>query len=102
MIHSEPHPLAGKTVRIKQGLSHPHVEDFGGSEFRCEDYWDRVSGGSWTTANGNPACLVYAMRTGMSQERPPIDDEVLYGKIGYFGHLVHVSEIEVSPSVVSA
>lgn len=23
-----------------------------------------------------------------------IDNEVLYGKIGYLGHLVHVSEIE--------
>jgi hypothetical protein len=25
---------------------------------------------------------------------PPPDDEVLYGKVGLFGSLVHISEIE--------
>lgn len=24
----------------------------------------------------------------------PLDNEVLYGKVGQFGHLVHISEIE--------
>jgi hypothetical protein len=41
------------------------------------------------TADGNPAALNYAARgVGL-----PIDDEVVYGKIGAFGHLVHTKEI---------
>lgn len=44
------------------------------------------------SADGNPACMNYAIRAGFSDL--PTDDEVLYGKIGGFGHLVHISEIE--------
>jgi hypothetical protein len=45
-------------------------------------------------AKGNPACLVYAMRTGCSKIFIPTDDEVLYGKINGLGHLVHITELE--------
>lgn len=96
MKHAQPHTLAGKTVRIKSHVNHPQYPTFGGSEFRVEDYWDRVAGKSWTICEGNPACLVYAMRTGMSKAPVPIDDEVLYGKIGNLGSLVHISELEVA------
>lgn len=76
-IHSEPSPLAGKTVKLTSG-----------DEYVVEDWWDRVSGGSWMTAEGNPAALQYAFRAvGV------LDDEVLYGKIGHFGHLIHISEV---------
>ena len=92
MVHSEQHPLAGKTAKIREGVKHFQVKDFGGSDFRVEDYWDRVSGKSWMDCNGNPACLIYAMRAGT--EKLPIDDEVVYGKVGCFGHLVHVSELQ--------
>ena len=44
--------------------------------------------------DGNPACLVYAMRSATQDQDIPLDDEVLYGKIGSLGHLVHISEIE--------
>ncbi len=96
MIHESQSELAGKTVQIKANVEHPQVSAFGGSEYRVEDWWDRVGNGSWMFAKGNPACLVYAMRTGFSKTPVPDDDEVLYGKVGIFGHLVHISEITES------
>ena len=92
MRHQESSPLAGKTVKIKEGVSHPQVDNFGGSEFVVEDWWDKVSGGLWMDTIGNPACLVYAIRSAFAEL--PTDDKVLYGKVGTFGHLVHISEIE--------
>ena len=93
MIHENKSCFAGKTVIIKNGLKHPQLESFGGSEYRVEDWWDRVSGMSWMNANGNPACMIYGMRCGLSEIPIPIDNEVLYGKIDGLGHLVHISEI---------
>lgn len=93
MIHEKPSPLAGKTVKIKADVKHLQVENFGSSDYRVEDWWDRLTGKSWMTCEGNPACIIYALRTGFS-ENPITDDEVLYGKVGAFGHLVHISEIE--------
>ena len=83
-IHNQPHELAGKTVTIKTG-------QYAGAQYRIEDYWDRLGQGSWGDGVGNPACLQYAIRS--TQDGLPYDDEVLYGKIGPFGHLVHVSEL---------
>jgi hypothetical protein len=93
-IHNEAHPLAGKTVKIKPGATHLQVPDFGGSEYRVEDWWDRVGEQSWMSARGNPACIIYALRA--ADNKLPTDDDVLYGKIGALGHIVHVSEIENS------
>lgn len=89
-MHTSPSGYAGKTVKIKQSAKHPQFHNFGGSEFRVEDWQDRVMGRSWMSCDGNPACLVYAMRM-MSL---PFDNEVLYGNVGIFGCLVHISEIE--------
>ena len=93
VIHSEPHPMAHKTVKIKDGVTHPQVQNFGGADFRLEDWWDRVGGGSWMDATGNPAALVYAMRSGFAGL--PVDNNVVYGKVGAFGHIVHVSELDL-------
>ena len=82
----EPSPLARKTVTIKTG-------EFAGREYSVEDWWENVGGMSWMDAKGNPACLKYAMRTGFSEIPIPTDNEVLYGKIGSFGELIHVSEL---------
>ncbi len=95
MIHRESSPLAGKTVKIKLGCIHPQIKDFSGSDYRVEDWWDKIAEQSWMDSDGNPACLIYAMR---SASVLPLDDEVLYGKIGPFGHLVHLSEIMEMPS----
>ncbi len=93
-MHEQPSKYAGMTMKVKEGISHPQVSNFGGSEIKIEDWWDRVNGVSWMRSVGNPTALIYAMRTGMSPKKVPIDDEVLYGKIDGLGHLVHVSEIE--------
>lgn len=89
MIHQIEHPLKGKVVKIKT-----EANEIGGEEYRIEDYWDRIAGKSWMVSSGNPACLNYAMRTGLSSTPVPTDNEVLYGKINGMGFLVHVSEIE--------
>jgi hypothetical protein len=85
MAHSNPHAQAHQTVTIdRKGIE-------GEETFRLEDWWDRVAGQSWMDSDGNPAALHYAMRAGLNGL--PTDDEVVYGKVGSFGHLVHVSEI---------
>jgi len=92
MIHAEPHPLAGKTVTLNDNAKDPvRGIVMPGEQFRIEDYWDRLMGKSWGVCDGNPAALQYALRAGMTGL--PVDDEVVYGKIGAFGHLVHVSEL---------
>lgn len=92
-MHTESHPLAGKTVTVTTS-QHPQIGP-GPHQFKVEDWWDKLTGGSWMFANGNPAATIYALRAGMSAL--PIDDKVVYGKIGHLGHLVHDSEfVEVA------
>lgn len=89
-MHTETHPLSGQTVTLSNvGNNFDEVRD--GVVFRIEDWWDRLTGGSWMFAVGNPAAIKYAIRSGAANL--PLDDEVVYGKIGPFGHLVHVSEL---------
>lgn len=83
---------AGQTVTIKDGFTDPfngRIE--AGTEYEVEGYWDDLTNGSWMNAVGNPACMNYAVRG--AALGLPLDNEVLYGKIGAFGFLVHVSEI---------
>ncbi|MBB6506536.1 hypothetical protein F4693_003539 [Sphingomonas endophytica] len=83
MTHDKASPLAGTTVRILSG-------PLAGKEIEIEDWWDRIAGRSWVHCNGNPACLIYAMES----FGDPLDDEVLYGKIGVAGHLIHVTRVQ--------
>lgn len=97
-MHPQSHPLADQFVKIKDSAKHPQVPDFGGSHFHLEDWWDRVYGKSWTVSDGVPAAMIYAFRCGLQIRESggfPADDEVVYGKIGKFGHLVHVKELDV-------
>lgn len=87
--HPSPHPLAGQTVTVRAGLDD---EGSGVHEFRVEDWNDRLFGASWMDMQGHPASLAYAMRSALGGL--PLDNEVVYGKVGCFGHLVHVSEIQ--------
>lgn len=82
-------PLAGKTVKIKADVKY-----IGGEEYHVEDYWQNVAGKSWMHCDGNPACIDYAARS--ATVGLPLDNDVLYGKIGAFGKLVHVSEVDDS------
>lgn len=84
-VLDHPSPLAGQTIKVRLCNKPDQVVDY-----RVEDWWHRVGGKSWMYSDGNPACLNYAMRTaGLT----PIDDKVLYGKIGGSGVLIHESEI---------
>ena len=105
-MHTESHPLANKTVilnettrpsmpGIDKALGLMPLDDVvdpnPGVEYWIEDWWDKLTGKSWMDSDYNPAALKYALRGGMGEL--PIDDDVVYGKIGSYGHLVHVSEL---------
>ncbi len=85
-------PMAGKTVKVKPAAPWDGLVD--GAEYRVEDWWQNVYGQSWMIAQGNPAALIYALRSATGGL--PTDEEVLYGKVGSFGYLVHVSEVVAS------
>lgn len=99
-MHQEKSPLAGQVVVIKDD-----VDGIGGKKMLVEDWWDMVSGQSWRDCTGNPACLNYALRIGFvisidpskmnMLDDPKCYDEVVYGKVGSFGHLVHISELMI-------
>jgi hypothetical protein len=89
MIHKTQSELAGTKVKIN-----PKANEIGGQEIHIEDWFDRVLGKSWMDAEGNWAAMGYAVRTGFSKEIDiPINNEVLYGKIGGMGYLVHIDEL---------
>jgi hypothetical protein len=79
------HELAGKTVRLNC------ADKLNGQEFVVEDYWENIAGKSWMFCDGNPACIKYAIRSAFAGL--PTDNNVVYGKVGGIGHIVHVSEL---------
>jgi len=79
-LHTDPHPLAGQTVKLTTG-----------EEFRVEDWADRVWGRPWGVMEGNPTALIYAVRAGTAGISS--DDEVLYGKVDGLAYLAHASEV---------
>lgn len=91
---------AGKTVKVKQGVGKGlNCGDMSGQDFVIEDWCENVLGKSWKVANGNPAALEYAARTGFNGDHnnvPVFSDDVVYGKIGPYGHLFHVNELDFS------
>lgn len=95
--HPEPHPLAGKKVKIKtsRALCGPmNAIPLDGADFVVEDWQTRVYGGeSWMEATGNPAAIHYAVSSALARPPLPNDNRVLYGKIGGIGYMVHESEI---------
>ena len=86
--HTTAHYLADKCVRlIGTALDERQVDQV----YVVEDWWDRLAGKSWMVCDGNPACMLYAIRGGFGGL--PADNEVVYGKINGLGHLIHVSEL---------
>jgi len=61
---------------------------------RYDGEWIELTGTSWMSSRGNPAALIYAMR---SVEELPFDDNVHYVHVGAFGHLVHETELSAVP-----
>lgn len=95
--HTEPHPLADKIAKVSFKGGHPQIPGSDEEVFnvRVEDYWDRLTGKSWMFSDGNPAALIYGLRSGLNDL--PLDDEVIYVKLNGFGHLVHQSELTAHP-----
>lgn len=84
---------SGQSLKIKDGFTDPFNGKIpAGTEYLVEGYWDEVTGKSWRVSSENPAALNYLAR--VSRQHLPIDNDVLYGKIGPYGFLVHISEVE--------
>lgn len=93
-------PYVGMTVKIKEDVGPDPMtgQSLAGQDFVVEDWWQNVSGCSWMNSDGNPAALTYAVRTGMAAYHVPLNNEVVYGKIGMTGYLLHITEL-VLPEV---
>lgn len=89
---------AGKTVRVKPGVGlNKFGQNMSGRDFEIEGWYENVAGTSWVCADGNPEALWYAIRirfNGANNNVPAFSNDVVYGKIGAFGHLFHVNELE--------
>lgn len=88
----EQHLMAGKTVllnpRLMNGIPYP---DLAGQKAWVEDWWVNVAGVEWGFAQGNPAAMMYGLRSGFSGL--PTDNEVVYVKVGGLGYIVHQTEL---------
>lgn len=96
-IHTEDHPLRDKTVRLNEKARDPLREMIvPGAEFRVDNWADRMDerrlpwhqAGNWASKHYLDRLLILAGSTGINP-----DDEVVYGHIGHYGHLVHASEL---------
>ncbi len=87
--------LKGKTVKIKdQAGLEINGQNLAGEDFIIEDLWKNMTGSSWKTqVPGNPACMLYSYRS--NDLDLPDDDMVIYGKVGGFGHLLHITELNI-------
>lgn len=92
VTHSDPHPQAGEIVVLNARADDRAGHVMPGEKFAVEDWADRLWGKSWMNMTDNRTALLYAIRSAYG--RMPIDNEVVYGKIGNSGHLVHQSELE--------
>ena len=86
--------MKGKVCKIK-GASRYFSQKYGtpNPEIVIEDTDVNVCGRSWMDMTGNPAAMLFGMRSGT--EGLPFGGAVYYGKIGGMGELVHESELEV-------
>lgn len=75
---------SSKYFKEKYGTSNPVI--------RIEDDHEKVFGGWWGVQNGNPACMLFGMRSGF--EGIPNNGKVYYGHIHSMGELVHENELE--------
>ncbi|MFD7016043.1 hypothetical protein [Streptomyces sp. NPDC059928] len=90
--HPAPHPLAGQTAKVTLAAPLYGQGSVMTMDVIVEDWNDRVFGRSWMDMDSHMASLAYAMRSAAGSL--PIDNEVVYGKVHGFGHLIHVSEID--------
>jgi hypothetical protein len=92
ITHPKQHPLSGMTVKLNSSAHDPQREMIEpGMEFAVEDWYDRIGNGSWYAGVQTWATQWYCKR--QMTTFIPLDNEVVYGKIGHLGHLVHVTEL---------
>ncbi len=92
MTHRNSHPFAGLTVSLTRGINDPNGSYPVGTEYHLEDYADRINGRPIDWQNPRTfAELNYIRRSALDKQ--PLDENVVYGKIGSLGYLVHESEI---------
>jgi hypothetical protein len=91
----ERHRLAGKTVRVCLKVTTIDPWHLHGQLMTVEDWWINVTGKSWMEASGIPVAIQYGLRSGLSGL--PTDNQVVYGKIGGLGYLLHDTELEEQP-----
>jgi hypothetical protein len=91
-MHDNAHTLAGKTVELKLKGNHHQIHP-NTDRIEIEDWQDRITGKPWRTSDveGNPAAIVYGLY--IEHAGLPDDDEVVYGKIGLQGFIIHDSEL---------
>lgn len=90
MTHAEPHPQAGKKLVIVSGT-------FKGEEIVVEDWTDRLWGYHWYQGSIENPSIMEATTRSIRGEFPMTPD-AFYGKIGGFGHIVHMQEVEEKKS----
>lgn len=87
----------GKKVKIKDWVvDEPNGQKLAGQEFLIEGYWSDINNGiSWRDTDSNIAVYMYKNRITYSRFIIPRDDSVVYGKVGLYGHLLHITELEL-------
>lgn len=112
MIHEEEHPQADTTVQVAiplpampktlslaRSIGNDPVTDAFLFNFVVEDWEDRVAGEDtilWDRPVTNFAQLGYVQRLAAAMVAGldvPHDGEIVYGKIGNLGFIIHTSEI---------
>lgn len=86
----EPHPQAGKTVRLALRTLSKDTQDFQGAFYRVMDWWQNVNGTPWDESK-SPLTARYAAR--LLGSDVPWDGNVVYGRCGHELLCVHDSEI---------
>ena len=81
--------LANKELKIIKGY-------LKGNSILIEDWWKKVTGQNWQeSAFGNSAAYNYCVHHQSEYSNHSVSvNWVLYGKIGGFGYLVNVNELE--------
>jgi hypothetical protein len=80
-------------LNISEGCKKYFADKYGeeNPEFELKGEDREVCGKSWMNMNGNPAALLYAMRTGFGGVST--GGKVYYGKIKGMGEFIHESEL---------
>jgi len=84
----------GKKYKVK-GSSEYFKKKYGTSnpEIRVEDTDENIWGKSWMVMDGNPAAIIFAMRTGTEGIKAPLTETVYCGKISPLGSKFGLSEL---------